>query len=576
MVVVVAIVAYGAIATLLTNFTQVRQSRTVHTDLINLLSTLKDAETGERGYIITGDAAYLAPYTGVHGAVKAQLDALQALLVDEPDQQQRLTVLRPLITTRLALLDRTLTLRRTQGFAAAAAAVSTGTGKSLMDQIRAMVQTMEADEGAREATLTAATTGAVRQAILTIAIGGLTTVGLMALANAVVLWELRRRRQAEEALVRQFRAAEAARRETAAILNATNEAIVLVSRERVFLRVNRRFEELFGIPASSVLGKRFGDIQTQFGRIFADADAFRARIANSAADDGLPEFGGAVTQRWPEQRDLEFFSAVAPGPEGSFLGRLYVFRDVTAERAADRLKTEFVSLVSHELRTPLTSIKGYIDLLMAEEAGALNAEQLEFLGIAKSNADRLVTLINDLLDISRIEAGKMELHRQPLALGPLLRQLVSSFRPQLAARQQSLSLDLPPALPVIEGDADRLTQVFGNLLSNATKYTPPGGATRISVSTAADTVQVDVTDTGIGMTPEEVEQLFTKFYRSSHSLVREAGGTGLGLTITRSMVELHGGQILVSSSPGQGSIFSVRLPVADFGHCADVPAAGQR
>lgn len=573
MVVIVAIVAYGATSTLITNFTQVRHSRTVHTDLINLLSTLKDAETGQRGYIITGDEAYLSPYTGVHPAINAQLDVLQALTANEPDEQHQLAVLRPLITARLAELDRDLMLRRTQGFTAAAKAVSTGTGKKLMDQIRVVVQTMATDESAREAAQTAATEAAVRRTILTIAIGGLVTVGLMALANAAIMWELRRWRQAEAALSLQFGEAEAARRETAAILNATNEAIVLVNPDRVFLRVNRRFEALFGIPASTVLGRRFADIQGLFGHVFADADAFGATIANSATDE-RPEFGGAVKQQWPEHRDLEYFSAAAPGPEGRPLGRLFVFRDVTAERAADRLKTEFVSLVSHELRTPLTSIKGYIDLLMAEEVGPMTADQLEFLGIAKSNADRLVALINDLLDISRIEAGKVALRRQPLALGPLLRQLVSSFRPQVAARQQSLSLDLPPDLPVIEGDADRLTQVFGNLLSNATKYTPPGGATRISVSAAADIVQVDVTDTGIGMTPEEVEQLFTKFFRSDHSLVREAGGTGLGLSISRSMVELHGGRILVSSSPGQGSVFSVRLPAMKHGDRADIPAVG--
>jgi signal transduction histidine kinase len=386
----------------------------------------------------------------------------------------------------------------------------------------------------------------------------------MALANVTIIWELRRRRQAESALTRQYGAAEAARRETAAILNATNEAIVLVNQDRVFLRVNRRFEALFGIPASSVLGLRFDDVQGLLANVFADAAAFSAAIANSAAD-GRPEFGGAVTQQWPEQRDLAFFSAAVPGPEGGSIGRLFVFRDVTAERTADRLKTEFVSLVSHELRTPLTSIKGYIDLLAAGEVGPLTADQLEFLGIAKSNADRLVALINDLLDISRIEAGKVDLRRQPLALGALLQQIVTSFRPQLAARQQALSLDLPRDLPVIEGDADRLTQVFSNLLSNATKYTPPGGATTIRVRASAEAVQVDVTDTGIGMTPEEVEQLFTKFFRSGHRLVREAGGTGLGLTITRSLVELHGGQILVRSTPGLGSTFSVRLPLARQG-----------
>ncbi|HEY8743892.1 MAG TPA: CHASE3 domain-containing protein, partial [Chloroflexota bacterium] len=194
MVAIVAIVSFGTTSTLVADFAQVRHSRTVGTDLVNLLSTLKDAETGQRGYIITGNDAYLAPYNGVQTAVSAQLDTLQALTAAEPSQQQQLTVLRPLIAAKLVELDQVLTLRRTHGFAAAASAISTDQGKVLMDQIRVVVQTMETDESAREAQQTAATYDAVRQTILTIAIGGLITVGLMALANVTIIWELRRRR----------------------------------------------------------------------------------------------------------------------------------------------------------------------------------------------------------------------------------------------------------------------------------------------------------------------------------------------------------------------------------------------
>lgn len=209
----------------------------------------------------------------------------------------------------------------------------------------------------------------------------------------------------------------------------------------------------------------------------------------------------------------------------------------------------------------MTSIKGYIDLLAAGDAGPLTADQLEFVGIVKSSADRLASLINDLLDISRIDAGKVELLRRPFSLGLLLQHVATILRPQLDARQQSLRVVTLPDLPVLEGDANCLIQVFTNLLSNASKYISAGGAVRIEANAGHGLVQVDVTDTGIRMTTEELAQLFTRFFRSSNRLARKAGGTGLGLTISRSLVELHGGQMAVTSTPGRGSTFSVRLPM---------------
>ena len=164
-----------------------------------------------------------------------------------------------------------------------------------------------------------------------------------------------------------------------------------------------------------------------------------------------------------------------------YIGRLYVFRDVTHEREVDRMKSEFVSLVSHELRTPLTSIKGYIDLLMDGDAGELNEEQLEYLGIAKNNADRLVALINDLLDVSRIESGKVELQRTVVDLDRLIQNAASSLRPQIEAKRQHLELDLSRTAHTVLADADRVTQILTNLLSNAYKYTPVGGTISVIV-----------------------------------------------------------------------------------------------
>lgn len=286
-------------------------------------------------------------------------------------------------------------------------------------------------------------------------------------------------------------------------------------------------------------------------------------MVKERAGDTVTQFKEIIRQVAPQARDLELYTTPVHTADGTHLGRLYVFRDVTQEREVDRMKSEFVSMVSHELRTPLTSIKGYIDLLMDGDAGELNEEQSEYLEVVQNNADRLVALINDLLDVSRIESGRIKLERTALDIAKLIRSVATSLRPQIEAKRQLLTLDIPADLPNALGDADRITQVLINFISNAHKYTPRGG--KIEIAAGADPraglVRVAVRDTGIGMTPEEQSQLFTKFFRAKNSTTREEGGTGLGLTIARSLVLMHGGDITVESVPEAGSIFSFSIPM---------------
>lgn len=335
----------------------------------------------------------------------------------------------------------------------------------------------------------------------------------------------------------QYRAVDRARREARAVLDAANDAMLLMAPDQRVLGINRRFTELLGLRASETVGRHFGELHRELTQIFADPDIARARIGGTA-DDQEQVFTIDLHQVWPEVRQLELFSTPAPG-----LGRLYVLRDVTREREVDRMKSEFVALVSHELRTPLTSIKGYVDLLLDGEVGPLEDEQLEFLHVVKNNADRLVSLINDLLDVSRIESGKIELRPEPLHLDRVVRSVVATLHPQMEAKQQQLSLGLPASLPRVLGEADRVTQVLMNLLSNAHKYTPKGGSITVTMRADGTMVHVDVRDTGIGLTTHEQQQLFTKFFRAKNRTTDEVGGTGLGLVITRSIVEMHGGTI---------------------------------
>lgn len=376
--------------------------------------------------------------------------------------------------------------------------------------------------------------------------------------------DITERKRAEVDLVRQYREADRARSESRAVLDAVSEAVVLVAPDRRLVSVNRRFRELFGLADADVLGRRFSDLGDEVDRIFADPAAFRARLDGTIQDPDS-SFTGLVGQRRPFQRELELFSTPVRNTAGEHLGRLYTFRDVTREREVDRMKSEFVSLVSHELRTPLTSIKGYIDLMLEEGIGdgATATEVEEYLGIIKTNADRLMNLINDLLDISRMEAGRVELKRRRVDLHEAVRGVASALRPQIDARNQRLAIDLEPGELPMWGDPDRIAQILTNLLSNAYKYTPDGGQITVRVRRLDGWVQTDVADTGIGLSPEDESRLFERFFRSGNEAARRAGGTGLGLAITKSLVELHGGQIKVTSAPGKGSTFSFTLPIAE-------------
>lgn len=269
-----------------------------------------------------------------------------------------------------------------------------------------------------------------------------------------------------------------------------------------------------------------------------------------------------VTISKPVHRIVEVRTNPVIDRGGRYLGCVSSLHDVTAEREIMIMKNEFVSMVSHELRTPLTSIKGYVDLIVDGEAGEINEIQAEFLGIVQENSDRLVSLINDLLDISRIESGRVHLKVEPLDLAEVAQGVVDTFRTYADRTNIALSWHATKGLPRAAGDRDRVGQVLMNLVSNAIKYSPGGGSVRIDLRRRGERVSIGVTDTGMGISSEDQKQLFSKFFRVDSTLTREIGGTGLGLSICKSVVELHGGTIGVRSKLGEGSTFWFTLPVA--------------
>jgi len=242
---------------------------------------------------------------------------------------------------------------------------------------------------------------------------------------------------------------------------------------------------------------------------------------------------------------------------------------------ANRHKSEFLANVSHELRTPLTAIKGFVDNMLDGLTGELNPRQLRYLTRLQANTDRLARLINDLLDLSRIEAGRLELRPTTVRLAPLVHDVVASLRPVADAR--GLQLEAPTTDASVWADADKVTQVLMNLLGNALKFTPADG--RVTVTVAHDGsawVQIAVADTGPGIAAEDAAHIFDQFYQAAYMDLATRHGTGLGLTIAKTLVEMHGGRLWVESTVGHGSTFRFTLPVAPPVTPAAVPPPEER
>jgi signal transduction histidine kinase len=247
---------------------------------------------------------------------------------------------------------------------------------------------------------------------------------------------------------------------------------------------------------------------------------------------------------------------------------------VEAMRVANEAKSEFVSFVSHELKIPMTSIKGYADLLLSGNFGPINEAQTSFLGTIRNNVNRMNRLVSDLTDISRLESGQLHLETQPIQLVDVVAEVATSTRAQIEAKQQTLLLTVPDNLPDVWADRVRLAQILTNLVSNAYKYTPENGRITIcaeemnSVNEDAEVqpmVHVSVADTGLGIKDDEQKAIFNKFFRGSDDAALQSPGTGLGLNITKNLVELHDGRIWFESKYREGTTFHFIIPVAN-GH----------
>jgi signal transduction histidine kinase len=252
------------------------------------------------------------------------------------------------------------------------------------------------------------------------------------------------------------------------------------------------------------------------------------------------------------------FSLMPMVEEGEPIGSVLSFRDISQRYALDHMKDEFISTVSHELRTPLTSIRGALGLLSAGLLGEVSEKATSLLRIAVANSDRLVRLINDILDLERMTSGRAPLAFRRISLDELVRQAIEAMQPMADSEEVFLASD--PNSVYVEADSDRLLQVLTNLLSNAIKFSPPRSTVRVITVRASDGVTVSVIDEGRGVPADKLESIFDRFQQVDASDSRQKGGTGLGLAICRTIVHQHGGRIWAEQNGGRGTIFRFYLP----------------
>ena len=380
------------------------------------------------------------------------------------------------------------------------------------------------------------------------------------IANAVnnaALYDLVRQQAEDLGAMLKQQQVEAAKSQ--AILDGVADGVLFADASGRIILFNPAAERILEIPRQQAIGR---SIREMLGLYGVEGRKWLAALEDWAAHpaDRTPEDFVAERLQLGDRVVSVHASPVIRGTE--YLGTVSVFRDITAEVEADRAKSEFISTVSHELRTPMTSIKGYADLLMLGMAGSLSDQQKHFIGIIRNNAERMVALVNDLLDISRIESGRVQLDLRAVHIHEMVGQVVSTLQGRAQNKNIALQVDVPETLPLVWGDSNRVAQILTNLISNAIQYTPPGGRVTVSAHLNGDMMEVSVADTGIGISKEDQRKIFDRFFRADDPLVQETPGTGLGLPITASLVQMHGGQIWVESELGEGSTFTFTLPLA--------------
>ena len=588
LVVVNAIIAYRNLDILHGIDQQVTQTHNVLTALQELLSAVKDAETGQRGYVITGRSSYLQPYHEAVAVVQERQDRLKHLAGGRALTPERLQELDYLVTQKFAELDKVIDLKNwddllntqwaetlkflplfgDKGANMAVEEVDKDRGRDLMMKIRQQIDDMAAEEQtalveekdrAHQSYLTALAATLLAAAL---------SLGIVGLAIHLIRRELLARQNAEADAHQQ-------REWCMTTLTSIGDAVIVTGEDGRVQLLNPVAKKLTGWDNRAV-GRPLDEVFPIFNEL--------TRLpVESPADKVLREgqvvgLANHTILRAHDGRETPIDDSGAPirNQNGHIIGVVLVFRDVTQRRQseeallkhaaalqeADRRKDEFLAMLAHELRNPLAPIHNAVQILKLEGP---NGENFHWsLGVIGDQIRHLTRLVDDLLDVSRITQGKVKLQKEQVDLAAVIDRAVETCRPLLNERGHQLTVDVGTKPIHFEADPTRLTQVFCNLLNNAAKFTPNGGRIALAAEVEGIEVVVHVRDNGMGIAPEMMPRIFDLFAQGDKSLARTSGGLGIGLTLVRRLVELHGGGVAAySEGTGQGSEFVVRLPLVE-------------
>jgi PAS domain S-box-containing protein len=533
-------------------------------DLTALHLLLDDAESSCRGYALSGKLDYLKPYDAALAQLHVTTQVLRYDLGDDSYRLSKFQELEPLIQARLEVMKDLVQARQIGGFDAAVQIVQSDRGKSVTDEIRQKISALQTEE--RNDLLDRERESRERARTTTLAVGLTCLLGIaLLLAASVVIYRLNRRSEKDHVALQN---AEQIQR---TILNSAAYSMISTDAAGLIQLANAAAEKWLQYTSAELVGKnimilhdprelhsRGEQLTRAMGMpVTGDYQALVTKARYGVAD----EFECAYVRKDGTRFPVLLAVTALGGGDNNLAGYLMVAADLSERHAIRKMKDEFVSIVSHELRTPLTSIKGALGLLAGGATGVLPAKAAEMANIAQGNVERLSRLVNDILDLQRIESGRITMDKRFCDVGDLIKASVESVH--LVAEREGVTMVSSPCQASINADWERMVQVFVNLMGNAIKFSPRGGRIECAAERRAGSVLFRVKDEGRGIPSEKLETIFERFVQVDASDAREKGGTGLGLAICRSIVEQHGGRVWAESELGKGSTFYVQLPLAE-------------
>ncbi|MBI4633216.1 MAG: response regulator [Deltaproteobacteria bacterium] len=340
------------------------------------------------------------------------------------------------------------------------------------------------------------------------------------------------------------------------IINCMGDGILVCDRDSCIVLTNPAASRMLEIPESRLLGNHVS--RSNLHRDLSETIEGSLRTEGSAYSSISQEFSIGESGKM----FLRAHTAPVRNDRGEIMGAVTVLQDISYLKELDKMKSEFIAMVAHELRAPIATVEQQLTVILSSMAGELNNTQGQLIARAKERTRGVLTLIKDLLDLSKIEAGKMVQYKEPLSLAEVITRVAEMMKTDAEVKNIRIDFLFPENIPTIHADRNSMEGIFTNLISNAVKYTPDGGKVTIALNDHSGFVKVSVADNGIGIKSEDIPRIFDRFYRVKSSETRQIVGTGLGLSIVKSIVEAHLGTISVESAEGQGTTFNVLLPKA--------------